>query len=117
MDISGRCPVKVLYTQWVRMPLPSTVGTAQREILSPSAVATAPTQWLAGFPLAKGTNLCQHGCRPFLPFHLRQHRLCLGQPEGHVHGPVQGDSSGQFSMGLLALTSRGIQRAQPVVAV
>jgi len=37
--------------------------------------------------------------------HLRQRRLGLGQPEGHVHGPVQVDGSGQRSAGLLRLVT------------
>jgi hypothetical protein len=33
--------------------------------------------------------------------HLRQCRLGLGQPEGHVHGAVEGDGRGEFSTSLL----------------
>ena len=77
----------------------------------------APTQWLAGLPLQKGQNLCQHGCRPLLPLHLRQRRLGLGQPEGHVHRPIHLDRRRQGRPGRLLLTSRGIQPAKAPVAV
>src|SRR5262245_56309299 len=49
--------------------------------------------------------------------HLRQRRLSLRQPEGHVHGAVQRDGGGQFSTSLLSPASRGIQRAEAEVAV
>lgn len=49
--------------------------------------------------------------------HLHQRRLGLGQPEGHVHSAVQRDGSGQFSAGLLPLTSRGVQGAEAEVTV
>ena len=40
-----------------------------------------------------------------------------GQPERHVHGPVQLDGGGQLGAGLLPLAGRGIQRAEAAVAV
>src|SRR5262245_60054255 len=43
-----------------------------------------------------------------LPLHLRQCSLRLGQPEDHVHGPVQRDGSRQFSARLLLLIGCGI---------
>src|SRR5215470_5872501 len=49
--------------------------------------------------------------------HLRQRRLRLGQPEGHVHGPIQRYGSGQLGAGLLWLAALGIQRAEAAVAV
>ena len=51
------------------------------------------------------------------PLHLCQRRLRLGQPEGHLHSPVQVDGSRQLCTGLLPLTGRGIQRAEAPVAV
>jgi hypothetical protein len=48
---------------------------------------------------------------------LRERRLRLGEPEGHVHGAVQRDGSGQLSLGLLPLASRGVQGAEAAVAV
>src|SRR5215831_15321143 len=59
----------------------------------------------------------QHGHRLFLPLHLCQHRLGLGQPEGHVHGAVHFDGSSQDGTGLFPLTGRGVQRAEATVAV
>src|SRR5262249_28532399 len=49
--------------------------------------------------------------------HLRQRRLGLGQPEGHLHRAVKRDGCGQLGTGLLPLGSRGIQRAKATVAV
>src|SRR4029450_2336362 len=49
--------------------------------------------------------------------HLRQRCFRLRQPEGHVHGSVKRDGSGEISVGLLSLAARGIQRAQAAVAV
>jgi hypothetical protein len=49
--------------------------------------------------------------------HLRQRRFGLGQPEGHVHGAVQGDGGGQGGAGLLPLADLAVQPAQPEVAV
>ena len=49
--------------------------------------------------------------------HLRQHRLGLGQPEGHVHDTIHLDSRGQRRAGLGSLAHRGIQCAQAKVAV
>ena len=48
---------------------------------------------------------------------LRQRRLCLGQPEGHLHGPVQLDGRAQGSPGLLCSSHLAIQHAEPTVAV
>jgi hypothetical protein len=48
---------------------------------------------------------------------LRQHRLGLGQPEGHVHGTVQDDGSSQLSAGQLHLAGFGIQPTETQVAV
>ncbi len=50
-------------------------------------------------------------------FHLRQRRLRLRQPEGHVHGPVHRDGGRQLGMGLLPLASLRIQRPEATVAV
>src|SRR3989442_919638 len=50
-------------------------------------------------------------------FHLRHHRLRLGQPERHVHRLVHRDRCRQRGAGLLLLADRGIQRAQAAVAV
>ena len=56
-------------------------------------------------------------CLKLLPLHLCQRRLGLGQPEGHVHGAVQLDGSGQLGAGLLPLARLGVQRAEAEVAV
>src|SRR5262249_1634763 len=84
---------------------------------SPGAVATAPTQWLTGLSLEEGKNLCQRGHRPLLPLHLRQCRLCLGQPEGHVHSTIHLDSCRQCGTGWLSLAHPAIQCAKTLVAV
>src|SRR5438128_7461499 len=46
------------------------------------------------------------------PACLRQRRLGLRQPEGHVHGAVELDGSRKFSTGLLPLAYPGIQPAE-----
>ena len=56
-------------------------------------------------------------CNTMVVFHLRQRRFGLGQPEGHVHGAVQGDGGGQGGAGLPPLTGRGVQGAQAKVAM
>ena len=48
---------------------------------------------------------------------LRQRRLCLGQPEGHVHGAIQLDGGGQLGAGLVAPFQPGIQLPEAEVAV
>ena len=47
------------------------------------------------------------------PLHLRQRRLRLGQPEGHVHGAVQVDGGGQGGAGLLPLAGLAYSRPSP----
>src|SRR5262245_22202125 len=54
---------------------------------------------------------------PSLTLHLRQRSLCLGQPEGHLHGAIHLHGRGQLSAGLLLLASCGIQHAEAPVAV
>ena len=49
--------------------------------------------------------------------YLRQRRLGLRQPEGHVHGAVHTDGGGQGYTGPLTTTGLAVQPAQPVVAV
>src|SRR4029450_12384030 len=49
--------------------------------------------------------------------HLRQRRLRLRQPEGHVHGPVHRDGGRQLGVGLLPTAALRIQRAEATVAV
>jgi hypothetical protein len=44
--------------------------------------------------------------------HLCQGRFGLRQPEGHLHGAVQVDGSGQGGAGLLMPTGLRIQRAE-----
>ena len=46
-----------------------------------------------------------------------QRRLRVGKPEGHVHGTVQRDGSGQLDAGLLWPSQLGIQDAKTEVAV
>ena len=50
-------------------------------------------------------------------FHLRQRRLYLRQPEGHLHGAIHLHGGGQLSAGLLLLASLGVQHAEAAVAV
>src|SRR5439155_20724992 len=49
--------------------------------------------------------------------HLCQRGLCLGQPEGHVHGTVECDGGRQRGAGLLSLAGRGIQGTKAQVTV
>jgi hypothetical protein len=49
--------------------------------------------------------------------HLGQHSFRLWEPESHLHGAVQLDSSGQRSAGLGAASSLGIQLPETQVAV
>jgi hypothetical protein len=51
------------------------------------------------------------------PLHLCQRRLGLWEPEGHVHGSIEVDSSGEFGAGLLPLVGGGIQHAQTAAAM
>src|SRR5262245_41728945 len=51
------------------------------------------------------------------PLHLRQRRLRLRQPEGHLHGVVQRDSSRKLGAGLLWPAAPCIQRTEATVAV
>src|SRR4029453_17565825 len=55
--------------------------------------------------------------RPSSFLHLRQRRLGLEQPEGHVHGQVQRNSRGQLSTGLLPLVCLDVQCTETTVAV
>jgi hypothetical protein len=50
-------------------------------------------------------------------FSLCQYRLCLREPEGHVHGAVQVNGGGEGSAGGLLLTCPGIPHAKAAVAV
>jgi len=51
------------------------------------------------------------------PLHLRQHRLSLGKPQGHVHRPVQHPGRPKREASLLSLSRGGIQQAETAVAV
>ena len=55
--------------------------------------------------------------RPSPPLDLRQRRLGLGQPEGHLHGTVEVDGGGQLDTGLLTTADLAVQPAEPMVAV
>src|SRR5262249_21042889 len=55
--------------------------------------------------------------RVTLRFHLRQRRLGLGEPEGHLHSTVHLQGGRECSAGLLWLTGRCIQRAEAAVTV
>src|SRR5438128_1894192 len=57
-----------------------------------------------------------HHC-PLPALYLRERRLDLRQPEGHVHRPVQVESSREFGAGLVRPAYLGIQGAEPTVAV
>src|SRR5262245_8227978 len=63
-----------------------------------------PSHTWPGFHLNRSRYLCQR-C------------LGLGQPEGHVHGAVEGDGSGEFSLSLLQPFDLEIQDAEATVAV
>jgi hypothetical protein len=52
-----------------------------------------------------------------LALHLRQYGFGLGEPEGHVHGPVEDNGGGQGGAGLLALAGGSVQGAETQVAV
>src|SRR5882724_3328596 len=52
-----------------------------------------------------------------VPFNLRQHSLCLGQPEDHAHSVVQLDGSGQFGASWLPMADLGVEGAEDAVAV
>jgi hypothetical protein len=49
--------------------------------------------------------------------HLRQRRLCLGQPPGHCHGTIHLGGCGQCCAGLLTAADLRIQRAETEVAM
>src|SRR4029453_915700 len=49
--------------------------------------------------------------------HLGQRCLCLGQPEGHLHGAVQRDGGGQFAARLFPSSYLAIEHAEAEVAV
>jgi hypothetical protein len=51
------------------------------------------------------------------PNYLCQRPLGLGQPEGHLHGTIHLDGSGQLGASLLTPTNLAIQRAEAQVAV
>src|SRR6266478_6385845 len=118
MYISGPYPMKALHTQEVRTPIPSSVGIGSAgdsfawycgdgsHTMTRWSPAGAGQVHLPGWPHS-----------PSLPLDLRQCSLRLGQPEGHLHGPVQVYGSRQLSTGLLPLTGRGIQRAEATVTV
>ena len=48
-----------------------------------------------------------------LALHLRQCGFGLGQPEGHVHGPVEVDGGGQGGAGLLSTAGLAYSRPSP----
>ena len=52
-----------------------------------------------------------------ITLYLRQRRLGLWEPEGHLHGPVHLHGRGQRGARLLLLARRSIQRAEAPVAV
>src|SRR5262249_16792954 len=49
--------------------------------------------------------------------HLRQRRLGLGQPEGHLHRTIEVDGSRQFVACPLPLRGLGVEGAETAVAV
>src|SRR2546425_4212694 len=49
--------------------------------------------------------------------HLYQRCLCLGKPEGHLHGLVEVARSAQLRARLLPLATLGIERAQAPATV
>jgi hypothetical protein len=52
-----------------------------------------------------------------VPLHLCQRCLCLGQPEGHVHGAVQVDRRGQLGASLLVLIGLDVEGTEPQVTM
>ena len=55
--------------------------------------------------------------RPLSPFHLRQRRLRLREPEGHVHRTIKRDGRRQCRAGLLPLTRLGVQCPEAALTV
>src|SRR5262245_52442722 len=49
--------------------------------------------------------------------HPHQRRFCCGEPEGHVHGPVHLDGSGERGAGLGSTACLAVQRAETAVTV
>src|SRR5262249_20902382 len=70
--------------------------------------STQQVEGLAGKP-AKVTS--------WAALDLRQSRFGLGEPEGHVHRPVQRHGRPKRRAGLLSLSRGGIQQAKAAVAV
>ena len=58
------------------------------------------------------TSLWRWAC-----FYLREHRLGLGQPESHLHRPVQLDGRRQGGTGLLPSSHLAVEPTQSMVAV
>ena len=60
---------------------------------------------LPSSPVRFGQHTQDEAARAPLPLllYLREHCLCLRQPEGHVHGAVEVDGRGQFGTSLLPL--------------
>src|SRR5262249_33509123 len=117
MDSSGQYLMKVLHTQGVRIPISSSLGIGSAgdsfvQRFGPSSYTRAHRS-----PTGEGHASCQHSHRLLLSLHLRQYRLSLGEPEGHLHGPVQVDGGIQMGTGLLLLACPSIQRAKATVAV
>ena len=52
-----------------------------------------------------------------LTLHLRQYGFGLGEPEDHVHGPVEDNGSGQGSAGRRSAAGLVVQPAQATAAV
>ena len=116
MRISSLYPMKALYTQWIT-DMSSALSSYCQGNLYPSAAAM-PHNLGSRSPLGGGpVHLPGWPHMLSLPLHLRQCRLSLGQPQGHLHGAVQVDSGSEGSTGLFSPADLGVEGAEAVVAV
>src|SRR5215510_16046856 len=92
------------------------MGIFNGRVLLPAPLRCPPTMTPRS-PTERRPPLPEWPHRPLLSLHLCQCRLCLGQPEGHVHGAVHLDGGGQGGANLLPLAGCRIQRAEATVAV
>src|SRR5215471_14137505 len=97
----------------------------QRWDQGPALGSTAAS---TGRDKAKGQGQACHNAAERVPWrrlhiaswvalYLRQCRCGLGQPEGHVHGPVQCHGRPKGAASLLPLSSGGIQQAETTLAM
>jgi hypothetical protein len=75
---------------------------ASIQMLSPTFLRAATSPW--GLGTASSCDLRQGG-------------FSLGQPEGHLHGPVEVDGGGQLGLRLLPRAGLGVEGAEPQTAM